>query len=200
MLRERQSQPWQWVNTSAAILGPKSPLSVGSLVTAGPFLRIKQHPINYACNKLTILSTHIYPVANVPVTTRILTFFQYGTPYETSFATFTLDLFKANLYGLRCSWDFHHHEKSSPNLPGIKTVTNKYPSYWEIPNKQKPWKPNWGHGCFGLEFFRPCFGWRGGLTLQKMEEELELQGCKSRPTAKDDTREVISYLATWRIS
>ena len=64
-----------WVNTSAAILGPKSTLSVGSLVTAGPFLRIKQHPTNSACNKLTILSTHIYPVANVPVTTRILTCF-----------------------------------------------------------------------------------------------------------------------------
>ena len=38
-------------------------------------------------------------------------------------------------------WDFHGifiiHEKSSPNLPGIKKVTNKYPSYLEIPDPQQ---------------------------------------------------------------
>lgn len=112
------------------MLGPFSPWWLQGV------LRIKQHPTNSACNKLTIVSNTFCPVPNVPVTTRILTLFKYGTPdLNLHLPLFTLDLLEGDferipiLMGFiamnklkNMFWNFSRHQTwSNSKFRGLKT-------------------------------------------------------------------------------
>ena len=99
-------------------------------------LRIKQHPTNSACNKLTIVSNTFCPVPNVPVTTRILTLFKYGTPdLNLHLPLFTLDCWMAMFNGLD-PYGIHRYEQPPFGriicfelFPNIQKII---PSHWVI--------------------------------------------------------------------